>query len=153
VLRLRGQGVAVEPDERSSSGEVEPRAPGSIPVTANVLLTGKSFGPPSAAAELRPRGSRTARLRSGPPSVWPAVSTATSSDPPPTSASAPRRLIVGSAGVGATRPYRSGSSGRVAAVEVRSSARNDRDRSPRTMCGSLSATCATKAPRNTQAPT
>jgi hypothetical protein len=35
---------------------------------------------------------------------------------------------------------------------VRSSARSDRERSPRSIVGSLIATCATKAPMNTHAP-
>ena len=151
--RARGRaGPAAAPPVSSSTPAVE-RPRGSIPEATKVLLTGKSFGPPSAAAVVRPRGSRSARPRSGPPTVWPAVSAATSSDPPPTSGEQPAAAHGRRRRVGATRPSGSGSSGRVAATDVRSSARSDRDRSARHMCGSLSATCATKPPMNTHAPT
>ena len=92
---------------------------------AAVRLIGKSS---------RPRGSSTARSRSGPPIVWPAVIVATNSAPPPTSANAPRLLIVGGAGSVATRPSSTGSG---AVVGTRSSARSDRVRNARRAAGSF----------------
>lgn len=42
--------------------------------------------------------------------AWPAVRTATSSEPPPTTVSAPRRDSIGVAGLAATNPFSSGGS-------------------------------------------
>ena len=96
------------------SRQFAPVSAGVIAADAAVLLTSKSLGP---SPRLRPRGNSSAARRVKPPSVWPAVSTATNSAPPPTSASAPRRLTVGAAGSAATSPSTSGGSGRVSAAK------------------------------------
>ena len=68
---------------------------------AAVRLTSKSFGP---SPRLRPRGSNRAARRVTPPTVCPAVSTATNKAPAPTSPSAPRRLTVGGDGSAGHQP-------------------------------------------------
>ena len=131
------------------SRQLAPISAGFIAAAAAVLLTWKSLGP---SPRVRPRGNNSAARRVKPPSVWPAVSTATNSAPPPTSASAPRRLTVGGAGSVATSPSTSGGSGRVSAREVRSTLRNDKDRTPVTILGNLISTWTTKPAMKTHAP-
>ena len=70
---------------------------GVIRAAAAVRLTWKSLGP---SPRVRPRGSSSAAWRVNPPRVWPAVITAMNNAPPPTSARAPRRLIVGGCRLG-----------------------------------------------------
>ena len=86
------------------------------------------------------------------PTVSPRVSRVMTALPPPTSASTPRRLIVGVPGAGDTRPCSSGGSGTVRASGVRSSSVSDRLFSERTMVGSLRNTCRANAPMKTHAP-
>ena len=95
-----GEGARRRPGERQP-----PRRPGGGgrdpggrrgPVDREaVAALARSPGRGAAAAPARAAGRR---------SVWPAVSAATNSTPPPTSASAPRRLIVGGAGIVGDQP-------------------------------------------------
>lgn len=84
--------------------------------------------------------------------LCPAVTTSRASDPAPTSPSAPRLLMVGRAGAGATRPYGSGRSGSVCAASVARTERRVRERTARHIRPSRSTAWAAKAAMNTQAP-
>ncbi len=145
AARSRVRGVPPARDSRqlaSTSAEVRAAA-------VAVRLIWKSLGP---SPRSRPRGSRNASGRVGPPSVCPTVSTATNAEPPPTRAKAPRRLMVAGSGSAATSPSASGGPGTVSAREVRSVSRKDRARSEDAIFGSLITTCTTNPAMNTPAP-
>ena len=122
---------------------------GVIRAAAAVRLTAKSFGP---VPRLSPRGSSSAAWRVNPPMVWPAVITAMNTAPPPTSARAPRRLIVAGPGSAAASPSGSYGSARVSSRLVRNTFRIDIDRSPAHMRGILMVMWITKPTMKTQAP-
>ena len=65
-----------------------------MPTAANVLLTGKPFGPEPA----RPRGASKASSRSGPPMTCPAAIAPSPSEAAPTPPTSARRVSVGAAG-------------------------------------------------------
>ncbi|GAB4595724.1 hypothetical protein MOKP4_20420 [Mycobacterium avium subsp. hominissuis] len=84
--------------------------------------------------------------------VWPAVISARNSAPPPTSANAPRRLIVAGPGSAAASPPGRQGSGSVSAAGVRRTARIDIERSPAHIRRPLIVTCMRNPMTNTQAP-
>jgi hypothetical protein len=124
---------------------------GSIWAARAVRLTWKSLGPVPLE---RPRGSRKASRRSGPPIDCAAPCTSRISEPAATVPTSARRDIVGGAGESAIRSLATGvgRSGWVWTRSDRSGASARRALSARRMVANLIATWKVNAARNTQAP-
>ena len=80
----------------SCSRHAAPTIAGVTRASLAVLLTGNVLP--------RPRGASSATDRNGPPIDWPAVTTNSPADAPPTSAKTPRREIVAGSGTGGASP-------------------------------------------------